>query len=56
MSTFGLFILVRVDFEIIGDVNSPNDQYIAVLFNLASRFTNKPAFTGGDSARFQRAT
>jgi hypothetical protein len=55
MSTFGLFMLYRVDFEIVGDVNPSDDQHIAVLFDLTSGFTNEQAFTCGYPARLQRA-
>ena len=56
VSTSGLFILFSISFEIVGDVNSPNDQHIPILLNLTCGQTVKPAFTSGDSARFQRAT
>jgi hypothetical protein len=56
MSTLNLVNFFSFGFEIVGDVNSPNDQHIPVFFNFTCSQTVKSAFTSGDSARFQRAT
>lgn len=51
-----LLILLRVSFEMVNDVNAANDQYIPLFANLTFYLTIKFAFTGRNSARFQRAT
>jgi hypothetical protein len=40
----------------INHVNATNDEDFAVLLDLSSPFGRKPAFTGRNSARLQRAT
>jgi hypothetical protein len=41
--------------EVVGDVNAPDDQHVAVFANLPPAFRIQPAFAGGNPARFQRA-
>jgi hypothetical protein len=43
------------ELQLIGDVNAPDDQDFAILFNLPLCLRKKPAFAGRDPARFQRA-
>lgn len=56
MSPVNLIFFFGVGFEIVSDMNSLDDQHIAILFNLACRFTMQPAFICRDPARYQRAT
>jgi hypothetical protein len=47
---------LRLEFELIGYMNTADNQHIAVvLFNLSPRLRNQAPFAGGDFARFQRA-
>jgi hypothetical protein len=48
--------LLRVCFEMVHDVNAADDQDVAVFSNLPFSYAVKFAFSGRNSARFQRAT
>ncbi len=55
MHPFGSLPLLRVRFQMVGNVDTPDNQHIPVFLNLPARFRIEFSLTGGNFARFQRA-
>jgi hypothetical protein len=53
-SLCGITLVIR-DLEMVGDKNSLDDEYIALLFNFACHFRSQVPLASRNTARFQRA-
>ena len=55
MHLFGGLPLIRVRFQMIGNMDTPDNQHFPVFFNLTARFRIEFFLTGRNFARFQHA-
>ena len=56
MYPFGGLPLIRIRFQMIGNMDTLDNQHFPVFFNLTPRFRIEFSLTGRNFARFQRAT
>ncbi len=55
MRPSGRLVLVRLAAQLVAHVYSPDDQHLALGFNLPDGLGHKPSVARRDLARFQRA-
>jgi len=54
--SFGYFPALRGNFQVIGDMDSFNNENIAIFFDFAPRFGSQITLSCGNLASFQRAS
>lgn len=52
----GSFTLVWLEFQVVSDVDAPDNQHLPIQFDLTGRFGTEPSLPGRDPARLQRAS